>query len=741
MRQNILLLITFLVLSYVHSQSSLRIPELSDDASNAEVISTIDTIQVRMLEDFYKSNFVEVLSYGDKGLELSRRIGNVTKELEISRFIGSALVRMKDSVRAKKLFTSSLDKALGLNDSLLIANAITDLGNFSNEQKNFNAAIRYYKKAISYLKNQNNVRQLYVLHYNLSDIYLDKSDIENAQVHVNGLTLYNDSIKAPMFKSGYHLSIGKLLLLKGKEDKAIVNFIKAIDIAKTADYRDGIIESYEFYLKALIVKKDFEKAHYERLKLDEYRNEKFELEKLAAINEVTAKMNVDQYKQELIAKNLENELNRQKAYKREIMLYIAIASTLILFISITFLFANFRNRKKLVTDLQQKNIMYLEAKKNAEELSQVKTNFLSAISHELRTPLYGIIGISSILEENVKLAEHKEDLNSLKFSADYLLSLVNDLLYLNKLEAFKNEKLELKPFKPRELITSIINSFEFMRTKNNNIFDVTIDSSVPEFLKGDFVKLSQILMNLIGNACKFTDEGTIKVSIDSTGVNEGKVSLHFCIADDGLGISKEKQAVIFDEFTQDTNENHFQGTGLGLSIVKKLLDLHRSPITLKSEKGVGTEFQFTIDYVIAAAHEFDVIQREENVDKHFEGSHILIVDDNRINRLVTQKTLERDSYICSTAVNGKDAVEIVKNEVFDLILMDLNMPIMNGFEATTLIREFNETIPIIALTARDPVQLEEDIHAIGFNDVIIKPYDINVFLDTVKRNFISTIKV
>ncbi|MEL6975886.1 MAG: histidine kinase dimerization/phospho-acceptor domain-containing protein, partial [Bacteroidota bacterium] len=283
--------------------------------------------------------------------------------------------------------------------------------------------------------------------------------------------------------------------------------------SKNSDYTDGLIQGYEHLLDAYVQKGDYKQAHFARQELDVYADKKQEIEKAAAINEVIARMNVNQYKQELKAKELENEVNRQNANRNKTIVYITLGATLALAIFAFALLLFFKRRKALVKSLQESNTQYLKAKKKAEELSEVKTNFLSAISHELRTPLYGIIGISSILQQDKSLGKFKEDITSLKFSADYLLALINDLLFLNKLDALKNRKLEQKPFQLRELVVNIINSLEFMRSKNNNVFEVKIADEVPNFLKGDYVKLSQILINLISNACKFTEEGTITIDI------------------------------------------------------------------------------------------------------------------------------------------------------------------------------------------------------------------------------------
>ena len=648
---------------------------------------------------------------------------------------------MKDTLRAQKTFTESLQKAQIINDSILIADTFNNLGNFNNEIGTDEKAIEYYNEAVKIYKAKQNVTRVFVINFNLSDIYLDQKNVEKSRRHVKVLEMYIDSVEIPLLKAGYLLSQGKLALLEKKYDKSISFLTKNIALSKNLDYTDGIIQGYENLLEAYAQKGDYKQAHFTRKELDVYADKKQEIEKAMAINEVIARMNVNQYKQELKAKELENEVNRQNANRNKIIVYITLGATLAVSIFAFALLLFFKRRKALVKSLQESNTQYLKAKKKAEELSEVKTNFLSAISHELRTPLYGIIGISSILQQDKSLGKFKEDITSLKFSADYLLALINDLLFLNKLDALKNRKLEQKPFQLRELVVNIINSLEFMRSKNNNVFEVKIADEVPNFLKGDYVKLSQILINLISNACKFTEEGTITIDIQPEEVSNNTIKLNFRIADNGLGISEEKQRIIFDEFTQDKKSNDFQGTGLGLAIVKRLLDLHDAPIGLKSEKNVGTEFTFTIVYDIAQKTEVEVVQKKEKVTRNVEGSHILIVDDNRINRLVTRKILEGNKFTCSMAENGQEALNIIENEVFDMILMDVNMPVMNGFEATKAIRTFNKAVPIIALTATDPTKSFEDLRQIGFTDLIIKPYDTTDFLEVIRKNFNSTVSV
>ena len=377
------------------------------------------------------------------------------------------------------------------------------------------------------------------------------------------------------------------------------------------------------------------------------------------------------------------------------------------------------------------------AKDNAERLSQLKTQFFSTVSHELRTPLYGVIGLASILLED-ETSKNKEDLKSLKFSADYLLALINDVLLLNKMDA-NGVILEKTAYRLSSLTKSITRSFEFSLEQNNNKIHLHIDENLPDKQVGDYVRLSQILMNLIGNAIKFNENGNIWVSIDLLEKTKtGLYKTQFTIKDDGIGIPASKQKTIFEEFSQVENRNYnYQGTGLGLPIVKKLLALYESEVILKSEMGKGSIFTFIIDLEanISDKNETKKSLENEGTAIHvFENVHILVVDDNRINQKITQKILEKRQFKCSLADDGEQAISLVKKNTYDLILMDIHMPKVDGVEATKEIRKFNAEVPIVALTAVELDEMRATIMNSGMNDIILKPYDISQFLTTILRN-------
>lgn len=310
---------------------------------------------------------------------------------------------------------------------------------------------------------------------------------------------------------------------------------------------------------------------------------------------------------------------------------------------------------------------------------------------------------------------------------------------MNKMES-NLLKLEELPFNLKDLMQSIVKSFEFTRLQNKNNIHLSIDSEIAYNLIGDPVRLSQILMNLVGNAMKFTERGNIWIKstlVESTAQN---VRVNFEVKDDGMGIPESKQQIIFEEFSQLKSANYdYQGTGLGLPIVKKLLSLFNSEIKLASSEGKGSSFSFEISFIRAKVEknadtgvslELTNLQSETKGD----GKHILVVDDNRINQVVTQRILEQKLFTCDISDNGTDAVEKVRNNKYHLVLMDLNMPGITGLEATRRIREFNPDIPVIALTAVEIEEVRQEIFDAGMNDFIVKPYDNSTFYQVIYRN-------
>ena len=349
-----------------------------------------------------------------------------------------------------------------------------------------------------------------------------------------------------------------------------------------------------------------------------------------------------------------------------------------------------------------------------------------------------MIGITSLLleEEEVK-EEHKKLLSSLKFSGDYLLNLVNNVLQISKIESNKVQ-LRKTPTNLYKLSQDLLCSFNYQaKNKKNELIFVGDPKLQNILLNIDSLRLSEILVNLIGNATKFTDNGKIWLRIKVLSIDSEKVKLQFEIEDNGIGIPENKKEFVFKKFSQvDRELDRIEGTGLGLSIVKNLLKIMNSKINLESEEGKGSKFYFDMAFEIVQENPKDsYCDGDKKVMK--KNGNILVVEDNKINQIVTQNLLNLIGYDCTIVENGLNSVKAAKNQKFSLILMDLNMPFLNGYEATKLIREFDSTTPIIALTASELEEVKEECMAVGMNDIINKPLNKNDLYNAITKNLIS----
>lgn len=378
----------------------------------------------------------------------------------------------------------------------------------------------------------------------------------------------------------------------------------------------------------------------------------------------------------------------------------------------------------------EENVKELEkAKEKVEEGSRAKSEFLSTMSHEIRTPMNAIIGMTNLLVKDSPREDQLEQLEILDFSAKTLLALINDVLDFSKIESGKIEFEEVS-FNLEDLLNGVIESFRFSADKKDVLLYVDKDEELPEALVGDPNRLTQILNNLMSNAVKFTEEGSVGIVVKKTGENDGQLNIIFEVTDTGIGISEEKQKEIFESFTQERTDTTriFGGTGLGLTISKKLVELQGGTIDLKSEKGKGSTFFVEMPFGIPedAAEEVNSFS-QYNMPETLQGSTVLVVEDNAINQKVMMRFLDKWNIKVIVAEDGEEALQKIQHNFVNLVLMDLQMPKIDGYEATRLIRSMEEkqksNVPIIALTAAALKEVKEKVYASGMNDYLTKPFN------------------
>jgi signal transduction histidine kinase/DNA-binding NarL/FixJ family response regulator len=735
----------------------------------------IDALNALSIIDKNEGNYSKAFSKLKEAVILCEKYNDSDAESRTYLNIGDVYSQLNDYRKA----ISNYQKAYEINTAIKdyercvtnlsrIGNRHMDIGNYEGDTTHIYTAIEFYKKAMDIAEKINNKQKYTLMHINLADAMIilgtksnnkqtlfyaldyslrslklsrefDLPDLEAISFLNIGETYeklnytskaihyYEEALKRyEALKSNSWILNCNVFLAKSyyklnNYNLAIIYAEKAKAIAEKGHLKNKVAETY-FLLSEIYKAKNEPLKSLESYKIYTAYKDTLMKEKSAITTaRLQTELELERKDKEIELLKQNTEIQNQKIQNQTIQRNFLVAIIVfVLILLIVVLYRYLENKK-----VQDKII---KAKELAEQAKETQEQFLANTSHEIRTPMNGIVGMTELLSETQLNAEQKEYIDAIKESSNNLLVIINDLLDLSKISAGKMT-FDAKPFRLAEQIKTVANSVKNKIAEKQLKLTTEIDESIYPILIGDSTRLNQILLNLVGNAVKFTEKGEIKISVKKIQEFDTKVVLQFDITDTGIGIPVDKINSIFESFTQvdsKKNRKHF-GTGLGLTIVKQLVEKQNGTISVKSNVNEGSVFTVILTFIKGLKQQADVAENKSGSGQKAIAANILIVDDNKINQQVAELTLQRWKITTHIASSAKEAFEILKNKPIDLVLMDVTMPEMDGFEATKYIRNNFEkplsNIPIIAVTASALVGDRERCIAEGMDDYVSKPFD------------------
>lgn len=642
-----------------------------------------------------------------ESLKIAKEIKNDPLKARVYNNFGNIYRELGDLSNASKYYQWALEINEELKDELSQSAILINISNIHFDLFDYDNALEYAKRCLEIFIKYDDKKRLISVYHTLGNIYFKKEDFDNALINFkNSLQITESNTIGHMLANS---GIGKVYYKLKNYDRSRYYLNQSLEQAEELSNIEGVIIA-EFYLGRVNVD---EGSYVHALK---------HLDKAFVIAREHSRKHDIMSIHEMYAHVYEKMENITRAYWH-LKEYESLKEEIFQQHTINKL-RNLQVRHEIEFAVKEKEV--------AEQSAKLKQEFIANMSHEIRTPMNAIVGMTRLLLEKSPREDQLKYLNAITQSADNLLVIINDILDFSKIEAGKIT-LEQIDFSLKNILRNVVTLLRFKAEEKGIEIRFDIGEGIPDSLHGDPTRLSQIIMNLAGNAVKFTDEGSVKVNCVLLNTDSRHLQIRFDVIDTGIGISEEYVNRIFESFTQAGTDvaRKYGGTGLGLTISKQLVELMEGSIEVKSEIGKGTTFSFTIPFEIGsndALNEHEVFHCSDRDIQLLNKARILLVDDNEFNKILAVDTLHTvaPSMDIDEAGSGQEAVDKVKNGQFDLVLMDIQMPGMNGVEATQKIRteadEQRRNIKIIAMTAN---VMKDDIQRYlenGMNDHIPKPF-------------------
>ncbi len=680
-----------------------------------------------------KTNYSKALWYYFQALNLSNQIHDSVYILKSLNNIGVVYFLKSEFTLAEKFLLQALPIAIKLNAELSLIHY--NLASIYLERKQYSKALEKFELVLEDDLKSNNLKNIAETYDNIGMCYLGLNQLGVAENYLNKAFDIREKIND---ENGLRNSFTDLadLHIKNKQYAKALSFLaKAESLAKKTNNKVAQVTIYDTYIECYKAQNDYKNALL-------YTEQKMNV--LQAISSAESLVKLKDLQSQSLAKQkeAETEVALQKRKNKTITTGLIVTGVLLVLAVLVFLVFTIYNVRKtnallknnqiqltLKNDaLVKQNEQILKSQELAKQALKAKASFIRNISHEIRTPLNAINGIADLIKENHGGDEQAQNLVILKQSTHKLIDLVNDILDFNNLESGNNE-FNQNDFKLQQLVNGLVDIFS-EKVKNKGLeFIVDCNVDKQNTYKSDALRIAQVLSNLITNAINFTENGYVKISIKETNFSFFKSTVRFEVSDSGLGIPAEKQTDIFEAFSQVdiSNTRKKDGAGLGLSICQKIVEGLGGKIMLQSEVGKGSTFSFELGLDIVETKHINNLSFEKTTITNLEGKNILVVEDSFVNVIILKQFLKKWGCITAVADNGVKGLELVKQSQYDLILMDLQMPEMDGITCAREIRaladSYYKKVPIIALTAANENTMRDAAYAAGMNDYILKPFE------------------
>ncbi len=678
-----------------------------------------------------QSDFANALNYFLKALKLFEEIGNKTRLAKCYNNIGNINVSQGNYPEALKYYFLSLKIAEQLQNKTDLGFTYNNIGMVYVQQNKTDEAIQFFEKSLAICISIGDKEGVGTSYLNMGAIYQDKKQFYDANAnYFKALEIY-ESIGDDAGAIYAHLAVGDIANINNDLSQALIHFEQALELTKKTGNREEEKNIYQRLTKIYAKQKNFEKAYdYQQLYVN-LNDSIYNSEKSSLITEMSTKYETEKKDKEISLLSKDRALQEVKLSQQQTLRNFLIVSIIMVVLLAAMIYNRYSVKLKTNLLIEEKNEELKKAKETAEQSLQIQEQFLANTSHEIRTPMNGILGMTRQLLETPLNAEQTEYLNAIKESSNNLLHVVNDILDISKIRAGKIV-FENKEFRIVELFKSLQFMLQYKADVKHILLETKIDESIPTVLVGDTVRLNQILLNLAGNAIKFTEKGKVTIAAELINDLKKEVNIRFSVIDTGLGIPEDKLDYVFESFAQAEvhTTRRYGGTGLGLSISKFLVEKQGGHITVISKVNEGSSFSFDLQFQKANANSANTSMHQITDIPHtvdLSKVNVLLVEDNVINQRVALFELNKWKVNTDIANDAISAIEKLKTNIYTIILMDISMPGMDGIEATKYIRtqllEPAKNTPIIAMTASALSGEKEKCFKAGMNDYISKPFN------------------